>query len=226
MSPSMRSASAIVMRPPRLGTSCHIRWLDFVMSIGFTRKKVATYSTLPFAFLDASRMSVMTRLWGSSGSSSPNARPASVSYCPALPNDLPSKAGETFLSMTMRFTSAWAPEAHTRSMRAMDRYLITTSLQVIAEDGANGFTRSNGETETHGADCTRGPRRCSRFARHGESKTPRTSQCVIQIAGAVESCSLQAPAEGRQQRRVLHRSSSVAPCLRVNPFPPEPPLPP
>ena len=33
------------------GTSCHIRRLLFDMSIGFTRKKLATYSTLPFRFL-------------------------------------------------------------------------------------------------------------------------------------------------------------------------------
>ena len=44
-------ASPIVIRPPRFGTSCHIRWLLFDMSIGLTRKKLATYSTLPFAFL-------------------------------------------------------------------------------------------------------------------------------------------------------------------------------
>src|SRR5688572_20344668 len=128
MSPRFRSASTMVRRPPRLGTSCHIRWLDFVMSIGFTRKKVATYSTLPLAFRGASRISVMRRLCGASGSSSPNARPASVSYGPALPNDLPSKAGETFRSMTMRLTSAAAVDVHTKSSRTIERYLIDDLL--------------------------------------------------------------------------------------------------
>ena len=65
------------------------------MSIGLTRKKLATYSTLPFAFLGASWMSVMIALCGSFGSSSPKARPASVSYWPAAPKDWPSKAGDT-----------------------------------------------------------------------------------------------------------------------------------
>ena len=46
-SPSYALASASVMRPPRFGTSCHIRPLAFDMSIGLTMKKVATYSTLP-----------------------------------------------------------------------------------------------------------------------------------------------------------------------------------
>src|SRR5688572_3936904 len=125
MSPRFRSASTMVRRPPRFGTSCHIRWLDFVMSIGFTRKNVATYSTLPLAFLVARRISVITRLRGSSGSSSPNARPASVSYWPALPKTLPSNAGETFLSMTMRLTSAWAAELQTRSRRPIETNLIS-----------------------------------------------------------------------------------------------------
>ena len=38
------------------------------------------------------------------GSSSPNARPAIVSYWPAAPNAAPSNAGDTTESMTMRVT--------------------------------------------------------------------------------------------------------------------------
>src|SRR5213593_4485963 len=41
MSPSLREAGGIVILPPRLGTSCHIKWLLFDKSIGFTRKKLA-----------------------------------------------------------------------------------------------------------------------------------------------------------------------------------------
>jgi hypothetical protein len=55
------------------------------MSIGLTRKNVAMYSTLPFAFFGARSMSWMIALCGSPGSSSPKARPASVSYWPAAP---------------------------------------------------------------------------------------------------------------------------------------------
>ena len=52
---------------------------------------------------------------GSFGSSSPNARPANVSYCPAAPNVAPSKAGETFVSTTIRVICALAVEAHNSS---------------------------------------------------------------------------------------------------------------
>ena len=82
MSPSLRCSGEIVILPPRFGTSCHIRRLAFDMSIGFTRKNVALYSTLPFAFLGASLMSLMIVLCGSFGSSSPKTRLAIVSYCP------------------------------------------------------------------------------------------------------------------------------------------------
>lgn len=60
MSPVMRSAGTMVMRPPRLGTSCHISRLDFDMSVGFTSWNVAMYSTMPRAFFGASWMSWMT----------------------------------------------------------------------------------------------------------------------------------------------------------------------
>src|SRR5213593_2061069 len=104
MSPSMRDAGGIVILPPRFGTSCHIRWLVLDISIGLTSRKLATYSTRPFALRGANLMSVMIALCGSLGSSSPKARPASVSYWPAGPKDCPLKAGETFLSMTIFLT--------------------------------------------------------------------------------------------------------------------------
>jgi hypothetical protein len=50
----------------------------------------------------------MRALCGSFGSSSPYAFPASVSYWPADPKDAPSKAGDTFFSMTIFFTDARA----------------------------------------------------------------------------------------------------------------------
>jgi len=50
----------MVIRPPRLRTSCHIKPLDCDMSTGFTMKNVAMYSTLPDAFVAASAMSVMS----------------------------------------------------------------------------------------------------------------------------------------------------------------------
>jgi hypothetical protein len=63
----MRLAATIVSRPPRFGTSCHIRRLLLDMSIGLTRKNVAMYSTLPFAFFGAKSMSWMIALCGSPG---------------------------------------------------------------------------------------------------------------------------------------------------------------
>src|SRR5689334_25231375 len=38
ISPSFRLAAGMVTRPPRFGTSCHMRWLLFDMSIGLTMK--------------------------------------------------------------------------------------------------------------------------------------------------------------------------------------------
>src|SRR5438445_13111324 len=47
MSPCMRRSLEIVIRPPRLGTSCHIKPLEFDRVTGLTMKKLAQYSTLP-----------------------------------------------------------------------------------------------------------------------------------------------------------------------------------
>src|SRR5712671_958032 len=41
-SPRFRSAATMVSRPPRLGTSCHKNPLAWLMSFGFTRKKLVT----------------------------------------------------------------------------------------------------------------------------------------------------------------------------------------
>src|SRR4051812_28136925 len=46
MSPCVRRSLEIVTLPPRLGTSCHIRPLEFDISTGLTMKKLATYSLL------------------------------------------------------------------------------------------------------------------------------------------------------------------------------------
>src|SRR5579862_4347884 len=80
------------------------------MSIGLTNKKVAEYSTLPFAFLGARLISWMIELCESLGSNSPKTRPASVSYCPAEPNVAPAKAGDVLVSITMRVTLACVDE--------------------------------------------------------------------------------------------------------------------
>jgi hypothetical protein len=76
------------------------------MSIGLTKKNVAMYSTLPFAFFGARLMSLIMALCGRLGSSSPKTRPAIVSYCPAAPKDAPPNAGDTVVSMTSRVTRA------------------------------------------------------------------------------------------------------------------------
>src|SRR5260370_94204 len=75
----LRRSGVMVIRPPRFGTSCHISPLARDRSTGLTMKKVAMYPTLPFT-RGARSMSVMSVLSGSFGSSSPNARPVSVSY--------------------------------------------------------------------------------------------------------------------------------------------------
>ena len=75
----LRRSEVMVIRPPRLGTSCHISPLAWVMSTGFTRKKLAMYSTLPFALRLAFLRSVISEFWKSCGSSSPKARPVTVS---------------------------------------------------------------------------------------------------------------------------------------------------
>ncbi len=75
MSPCARRSLEMVILPPRLGTSCHIKPLAFDMSTGLTMKKLAMYSTLPFTL----RRSVISSLCRSPGSSSPNARPVMVS---------------------------------------------------------------------------------------------------------------------------------------------------
>ena len=74
----LRRSGVMVIRPPRFGTSCHISPLARDMSTGLTMKKLATYPTLPLT-RGARSMSVMSVLSGSLGSSSPNARPVSLS---------------------------------------------------------------------------------------------------------------------------------------------------
>src|SRR3989442_1074619 len=84
MSPCMRRSLEMVIRPPRLGTSCHINLLELPTLMGLTMKKLATYSTLPFV-RSARERSVISPLCGSPGSSSPKARPVIVSYWPTAP---------------------------------------------------------------------------------------------------------------------------------------------
>src|SRR4030095_4899243 len=62
MSCELRRSLEIVIRPPRFGTSCQTRPLDCDRSTGFTMKKLAMYSTFPFALRGAMLMSVMSSL--------------------------------------------------------------------------------------------------------------------------------------------------------------------
>src|SRR5581483_2081716 len=69
------------------------------MTTGFRMYTSTAYPTLPRALRGANAMSVMTALRELSGSSSPNARPTSFSYCPTSPNDVPPKVGDWTLSI-------------------------------------------------------------------------------------------------------------------------------
>ena len=75
----------MMIRPPRFGTSCQRSPLESDRSTGFTTTKLVMYSTMPFAFVGAMPMSVMSALCESFGSSSPHARPITVSYAMACP---------------------------------------------------------------------------------------------------------------------------------------------
>src|SRR5438046_9706956 len=48
MSPSLREAGGMVILPPRFGTSCHIKWLIFDISIGLSSNKRDMHCHLPF----------------------------------------------------------------------------------------------------------------------------------------------------------------------------------
>jgi hypothetical protein len=105
------------MRPPRFGTCWNRMPLDFDMSIGFVRKKVAVYSTMPRALRGANWISWMMALRRSAGSTSPVIVPAYVSYWPAWPNDWPLYAGETLFVIVSLVTRASAAPVAT-SMHA------------------------------------------------------------------------------------------------------------
>ena len=96
----LRRSLVMVIRPPRLGTSCHIKPLARDISTGLTMKNEAMYSALPFAFFGARSISVMSAFFGSLGSSSPKARPVSVSYVMSWPARVP------VASITIRMTRA------------------------------------------------------------------------------------------------------------------------
>src|SRR5438105_12733711 len=112
----LRRSLVMVILPPRFGTSCHIKPLANAMSTGFTMKKVATYSTLPWSFRAARARSVMSRLCASCGSSSPNARPVMVSYWMSWPESRLCETGQSAgESMTILVTFACACGAHATS---------------------------------------------------------------------------------------------------------------
>src|SRR4030095_1901475 len=69
--------------------------------MGLVIEKSIEYSTMPRPLRGANWMSVMTAFSGSFGSTSPNATPVRVSYCPTLPNEAPPKAGDVFVLMTI-----------------------------------------------------------------------------------------------------------------------------
>ena len=70
------------------------------------------YSTIPLALRGAIAMSAITALRGSSGSTSPNARPTSFSYSPTAPNETPSKVGDSTRVITILVMSASANGVH------------------------------------------------------------------------------------------------------------------
>src|ERR1700729_997447 len=73
-------------------------------------------------------MSWMIEFTGSLGSNSPKARPASVSYCPALPNVAPLKAGEVFVSITNRTTRAEAGTANVAARSTTSASTLRTCM--------------------------------------------------------------------------------------------------
>src|SRR5580700_8812924 len=169
MSPVARSAGTMVRRPLRFGTSCHIRWLALDMSTGFTSWKVAVYSTIPLALRGASLMSWITAFLGSLGSSSPKARPASVSYWPAVPKLAPSKAGETFFSTTILVTRAWASDARMASRLAAAMPTAGAAARRCLRDLVMCFSRTLFETELGGLALVN-----RRDAAHRRSHVPRS----------------------------------------------------
>src|SRR4029077_9451616 len=64
------------------------------MSTGLSRYTSIEYSTLPAALRGAEARSVIVAFSGSLGSISPNARPASFSYGPIVPKNVPPKVGD------------------------------------------------------------------------------------------------------------------------------------
>ncbi len=72
----------------------------------------------------------MTRFRRSLGSSSPNARPAIVSYWPAAPYDAPPNAGDTTESMTTRVTWAFAEDAAISHAQATQGRRRNTSISL------------------------------------------------------------------------------------------------
>jgi hypothetical protein len=105
----LRRSLEIVIRPPRLGTSCHISPLACAMSTGFTIMKVAMYCPLPPVSAKGLSRSVMSVLCESLGSSSPKARPITCSYAMSWPDS------DTVLSMMIRVTLAWLAGAQASS---------------------------------------------------------------------------------------------------------------
>src|SRR3989442_11269443 len=87
--------------------------------MGLRIEKSAEYRTMPRGLRGASSMSVITALRESFGSTSPNAVPSSISYCPTVPNEAPPKAGEVRAVMTSWVIRASAgsvmPESATTS---------------------------------------------------------------------------------------------------------------
>src|SRR5678815_5005561 len=69
------------------------------------------YSTMPCALRGASSMSWMTAFWESRGSTSPNARPTSLSYVPTAPNEAPPNVGDSTRVISMRTIRASAGRA-------------------------------------------------------------------------------------------------------------------
>src|SRR5262245_10306975 len=114
------------------------------------------YSTMPRALRGASSMSWMTAFWRSRGSTSPNARPTSLSYGPTVPNDAPPKVGDSTRVISMRVIRASAVPAPAPSTAAMHQtseprtndcvFIVILSLharcdRLVAQESLHGAAR-------------------------------------------------------------------------------------
>src|SRR5712691_1116506 len=94
-------------------------------------KMSVEYSTMPAAFFGARAMSAMTAFLGSDGSTSPNARPTSFSYCPTVPNEVPSNVGDSMRVISIRVMRACARLGAARTSTTAKRIASRTARRCV-----------------------------------------------------------------------------------------------